>query len=55
MEGLDSLTEIKQTSVVSKITRVNEATVKIETSFSNTELTEGYYMRALGLYAEDPV
>ncbi len=54
LEGLDSLTEIKQTSVVSKITRVNEATVKIETSFSNTELTEGYYMRALGLYAEDP-
>lgn len=54
LEGLDSLADIRQTSVVSKITRVNETTVKIETAFSNTELTEGYYMRALGLYAEDP-
>ena len=54
LEGLESLTGIKQISVVSKITRINEVTVKVETAFSNTELTEGYHMRALGLYAEDP-
>ena len=54
LEGLEKLDNIMQTSVVSKVTRINETTVKVETAFSNTELTEGYYMRALGLYAEDP-
>ncbi len=54
LEGLEKLDDIRQTSVVSKVTRINEATVKVETAFSNTELAEGYYMKALGLYAEDP-
>ena len=54
LEGLEALTDIKQTSLIAKITRTNDVAVKIETSFNNLELTEGYYMRALGLYADDP-
>jgi len=54
LEGLASLSNVKQTSLISKITRTNEVAIKVETSFTNTELTEGYYMKALGLYAVDP-
>lgn len=54
LEGLVSLSNVKQTSLISKITRTNEVTIKVEAAFSNRELTEGYYMKALGLYAVDP-
>lgn len=54
LEGLTSLTNVKQTSLISKITRTNEVAIKVETAFTNTELTAGYYMKALGLYAVDP-
>jgi len=54
LEGLASLSNVKQTSLISKVTRTNEVAIKVETSFTNTELTEGYYMKALGLYAVDP-
>ena len=32
----------------------NNTSVEIQASFTNMELTEGYYLRSLGLYAEDP-
>ncbi len=57
LEELNMLTEltgVKQTAPVAKITRTNNVAITIETSFDNTELTQGYYMRALGLYAIDP-
>ena len=54
LEGLTSLTNVKQTSLISKVTRTNEVAIKVETAFTNTELTAGYYMKALGLYAIDP-
>ena len=54
LEGLTSLTNVKQTSLISKVTRTNEVAIKVETAFTNTELTAGYYMKALGLYAVDP-
>ena len=54
LEALTALTEVKQTSLVSKITRTNNVAIKVETAFTNTELTAGYYMRTLGLYALDP-
>lgn len=53
LEGLTELSEIRQTSLISRITRTNEVAIKVEAAFTNTELTEGYYMRALGLYAND--
>lgn len=54
LEGLTSLTNVKQTSMISKVTRTNEVAIKVEAAFTNTELTAGYYMKALGLYAVDP-
>lgn len=57
LEQLEALTEfsgVKQTVSVAKVTRTNGVAVTIETTFDNTELTEGYHMRALGLYAIDP-
>lgn len=54
LETLDALADVRQSNRISRITRTNEVAVKVETAFSNTELTEGYYMRTLGLYANDP-
>ena len=54
LEGLNSLSNVKQTSLISKVTRTNEVAIKVEAAFTNTELTAGYYMKALGLYAVDP-
>lgn len=55
LEELGSLTElaeIRQTSSVSKVSRTNNISVKVEAVFTNTELTEGYYMRTVALYAQ---
>ncbi len=54
LEELETLTDVKQTSTISKITRTNGVAVKVEAAFTNTDLREGYYMRTLGLYAKDP-
>jgi len=54
LEALTSLSNVKQTSLISKVTRTNEVAVQVETAFTNTDLTTGYYMRTLGLYAVDP-
>jgi hypothetical protein len=54
LEALTDIGEVKQEVEVSKVTRTNDASVKIEAAFSNTELTAGYYMRTLGLYAKGP-
>lgn len=54
LQGLTSLDDVKQTSLISKVTRTNEVAIKVEAAFTNSELTDGYYMRALGLYAIDP-
>lgn len=54
LEGLESLSAIMQESEISRKTRTNEVAVKVETAFSNTDLTVGYHMRTLGLFANDP-
>lgn len=54
LEMLEDLANVKQTNKISMITRTNDVAVKVETAFSNTDLTEGYYMRTIGLYANDP-
>ncbi len=48
--ALTSLDPVDQTSLISKKTRTGD-TIKIEVAFENRELTTGYYMRTLGLYA----
>ncbi len=46
--------DVKQTSLVSKVTRTNDVAVKIESAITNSELTTGYMMNTIVLYAEDP-
>lgn len=53
LEGIDAIIA-KQTTMISRIEQTNDVAVKIEGAFNNTELTEGYYMRTIGLYAVDP-
>ncbi len=54
LEMLEDLANVRQTNKISRITRTNDVAVKVETAFSNTDLTEGYYMCTIGLYATDP-
>lgn len=51
---LTSLSGIKQTALVSKVERTNDVTINIEVAFNNMDLSVGYFMRTLGLYALDP-
>ena len=54
LEALTSLSNIKQTVDITRVTRTNDVAVQVEAAFSNTGLETGYYARALGLYAIDP-
>ncbi len=53
-EGLTSLSSVKQTTLVSGVSRINDVAVKVSGAFTNAELSTGYYLRAIGLYANDP-
>ena len=52
--SLTSLSNIKQQVAVSKITRKNNVAVQVEAALENSNLTTGYYMQSIGLYANDP-
>lgn len=54
LESLTSLTGVKQTAPITNIARNNNASVTVEGAISNEELTVGYYMQTIGLYAKDP-
>lgn len=54
LQTLTSLESIKQSTSISKVVRNNNVSVQIEGALTNSELTSGYYMRAVGLYATDP-
>ncbi len=53
-EKLTELSDVRQTSLISRTERSNESVVTVEASLTNEQLSEGYYMRAIGLYAADP-
>ncbi len=53
LESLTSITQ-KQSSIIAEKAVVNTVSVRVKASFTNMELTEGYYMHTLGLYANDP-
>lgn len=53
LEQLTELPEIKQESAILNIVKTSNSAVKVEASFSNRELTAGYFMRTLGLFAKD--
>lgn len=52
LEALTALSNVKQTSLISKKTITNNVAIKLEAAFTNTDLTAGYNMKALGLYAK---
>ena len=57
LEELEKLTELNniiQTIAISSAERVSDNAVKVMAVFSNEKLPDGYYMRTLGLYANDP-
>ena len=39
LEALTALTGVKQTSLISKVTRTNDVAIKVEAAFTNTDLT----------------
>ena len=52
--ALTSLANVKQTTTISKITRINNVAVQIESAIENSKLTTGYNINSIGLYAQDP-
>ena len=52
--GLTSLANVKQSGEISKVTRINDVAVQIESAIENSKLTTGYNLNSLGLYAKDP-
>ena len=51
LESLEALEDIKQTIEPSSITAVSGNTVMVDAIFSNKNLTEGYDLNTIGLYA----
>lgn len=51
---LTALPSIKQTIDISSVTVINSATVKVSGAISNADLGTGYFVRTIGLYAQDP-
>lgn len=53
LEALTALDDVKQTALISKVSRTDLTLVEVLAALDNHELTEGYYIKALGLYAKD--
>ena len=53
LETLTELQDVKQEVLPSDISREDNSTVKVTAVLSNSGLTEGYYIRTIGLYAVD--
>lgn len=54
IDSLSSLSNVQQKADVSRVTIRSETEAKVEASFTNEELASGYYLRSVGLYANDP-
>lgn len=54
LETLTSLSGIKQTAVISEKKIINNVSVQVSSVFTNEQLASGYFIRTIGLYAQDP-
>lgn len=54
LEQVVTFKNLKQTVLPDLIKVVNTTTVKVNATITNTNLTEGYYLRTIGLFALDP-
>lgn len=52
LEKLTSIYAPKQTAAVSKVTRTDVNIVEVTAAIDNKDLTDGYYVRAVGLFAQ---
>ncbi len=53
LEELTELADIRMTSPISHAERSGESDITVEAALTNEQLSEGYYMRAIGLFAQD--
>lgn len=54
LENLTSLSNVRQSTPVAKVYRNNNVSITAEGAVSNENLTQGYHMETIGLYAKDP-
>ena len=54
IKTLTSLANVKQTAPVTKKTVVNNTSIQIEGAVDNTQLSTGYDINTIGIYATDP-
>lgn len=54
LKSLSALGDIIQRSGISGIDIESNSTIMIHAVIQNTELTDGYYIKTIGLYADDP-
>jgi len=54
LASLTSLTNIKQSTSISSISRINDTSVNIKGALNNKDLATGYTVNTIGLYAIDP-
>lgn len=54
LRALTSLAEVKQTTLVSRTVRTTNTTVRVEGAVNNDDLSTGYLVNTIGVYATDP-
>lgn len=54
LANLDTLTPVRQTTLISRITRINDTAIKIEGALNNLTLAQGYDCNTVGITATDP-
>ena len=52
--AMTSISGVKQTTLVSRVTKTGNAAVQVEGAVTNTSLTVGYNMKTIALHALDP-
>lgn len=53
-QHLTELTTVEQETTIDKVEIINDTAVKVSAVITNKLLESGYYINAIGLYAEDP-
>lgn len=53
LKTLTALESVKQTALISSVTKKDTNLVQVVAAINNTDLAEGYHVRAVGLYARD--
>lgn len=53
LQNISELQSVKQTAIISKISRTDGKTVEILAAINNEQIPESYYVRTLGVYVKD--